>query len=292
MNAHNKTCCLCKKREADQTNSHIVPSFLVKSLFGNGNKKKAFLFNSDKLAQETQFSQDSDKEDYILCRECEMYFSVLETHVATRVNNRIKNRRFDSQFSDFEAIGLRWRVCNEVNPIIFKLFIYSIIYRCAITTIGVFQHFTLKESELKILKEYLTYFKANDQASVLSKIALSTIDSIDMKFAFITHDSFLDATNNSVGIHPGHSESDCYCFLLNEYYLFFSFKDLIVNQVTRFKKITNSKSDQEVKIGFMSTEQWAAMENGLLSIVMKTGINKIIEKGEFGQVMERLNKKR
>ena len=79
---------------------------------------------------------------------------------------------------------------------------------------------------------------------------------------------------------------------MNEYYLYFSFEKLILNHIVRFERLTNSKDNQEVKIGLMTVEQWYAMSQGLLNIVVKTSINKIMEDGNAAEVMNRLNRKK
>ena len=175
MTQSENTCALCQWRKADKTNSHVIPKFLCKTMLGSGNNKQAFTLNTDTLAQDTKFSQDTDKVDYLFCTECETYFSVLETYVATRINNRINNVRFDYQFTTETHKRIKWKVCKEVNPAVFRLFIYSIIFRCTLTPIGIFKKFKLKDSQLETLHRYLLHFHDINQTNVLNKIEQGAI---------------------------------------------------------------------------------------------------------------------
>ena len=73
-------CLLCQTNLATKTNSHIYPKFLSTNFLGaKGKPCKGFDLISEKILNEKpKVIQDSPKENYILCEECEAYFGILE----------------------------------------------------------------------------------------------------------------------------------------------------------------------------------------------------------------------
>lgn len=87
-------CLLCQQREADKTGSHIIPSFLMKRVNGNGKRDHEIGFKIIHGIVDTYFGRDvyeekrkdiTDNEekfysrenydvvDHILCKDCEVF---------------------------------------------------------------------------------------------------------------------------------------------------------------------------------------------------------------------------
>lgn len=96
-------CLLCKSNVADKTGSHIVPSFIMKRINGDGQRDHEIGFAIKAGIVEPYFGRDiyeekrraiTDREDmmesrenldvcdYIFCKECENYFGSLESAYA------------------------------------------------------------------------------------------------------------------------------------------------------------------------------------------------------------------
>ena len=99
----NKECLLCKHHNADKTGSHIIPSFFMKRINGDGKRDHEIGFAIKNGLVDSYFGRDvyedqrraiTDQEekmesrenydvrDFIFCSDCEKYFSTLESAYA------------------------------------------------------------------------------------------------------------------------------------------------------------------------------------------------------------------
>ncbi|MEM8764812.1 MAG: hypothetical protein AAGD88_13420 [Bacteroidota bacterium] len=156
-------CKLCLAREADKTGSHIVPAFILKTLF---ERNKEFVVSiSDKdvanhvgreltpeKIKEYMGRDLSDKEieknhipfieDYILCSICENRIGHLESLYASRIHAVISKKECEiDEIADFGKDGF-----------LVSLFWYSVIWRYSISTKN---PFSLKIKNQKSLRNYL-----------------------------------------------------------------------------------------------------------------------------------------
>ena len=100
-------CLLCRQREADKTGSHIIPSFLMKRINGEGKRDHEIGFKIKQGIVDTYFGRDiyeekrkdiTDNEekiysrenydviDHIFCKDCEDFFASLESKYAPSLN--------------------------------------------------------------------------------------------------------------------------------------------------------------------------------------------------------------
>ena len=84
--AKNPLCNLCKINDANKKNSHIIPRYLGVSLATtDDNKRRVYTLDEYKPAMNYSYSQDTPKEDYILCDKCEKHLSDnYETEIAKK----------------------------------------------------------------------------------------------------------------------------------------------------------------------------------------------------------------
>ena len=132
-----QNCLLCQHTEADKTGSHIIPSFLMKRINGEGErdhevgfeirdglvnvyfgrdiyeeKRKTITDNEDKL----ESRENLDVRDYVFCKGCERYFSTLESKYSQslHLNYTEGNLTKNTKVSSYEALlfwcSLVWRI--------------------------------------------------------------------------------------------------------------------------------------------------------------------------------------
>ncbi len=152
-----KYCGLCRTNQADKTNSHIFPRFLCQSLLDNGTFNRAITIIED--SEKPVYDQDSPKEDYILCSQCESLLDrKYENYFASDVLKRLDNRKeyFNVQVKDFH-----YRVYYRIDYILFKKFVYSLVLRAHISELPLFKDFSIPNVFYKEIKRSLledTYF--------------------------------------------------------------------------------------------------------------------------------------
>ena len=133
-------CLLCKEKDANKTGSHIIPSFLMKRINGDGKRdhEVGFVIKNgvsypyfgrdiyeDKRRtitdnEELLYSRDNyDVKDYILCNSCEDFFSSLESKYAPSLNLNFS--------ADSNTINTKVSSSNAL------LFWCSIIWRISVT---------------------------------------------------------------------------------------------------------------------------------------------------------------
>ncbi len=133
-------CLLCQQNEADKTGSHIIPSFLMKRINGEGQRDHEIGFEIKDGIVDTYFGRDIyeeqrksitdneeklysrenyDVRDYVFCKSCENYFSSLESKYAQSLG---------LNFSEKENTKN-----NKVSPAEALLFWCSLIWRASVT---------------------------------------------------------------------------------------------------------------------------------------------------------------
>lgn len=287
MRTATSICLLCQQNNSTKENSHIIPKFMTKSLLGENKVKRGYMIGSDRAHKAPAFSQDTAKEDFILCDSCEQYFSVLETYIATRLHNRLWDIRHIQQFSTYKNQGgITWKVCEQIDALIFRLFIYSIIWRCHISATDLCKDFALNTDESETLRTTLFSCKYDKQQDLLNNIGQFTKEFPTLPFLFFTADSFSDRTSNTLFINP--SIKNPYQLVLNEYMLIFSF-DLNEDQ-KKFDFLNNTDSSK-IKIGYFPTELWESLRTQLLQMVVNKAVENMQKHGEIPWVIKQERRK-
>ena len=190
-------CLLCQNNKATKTNSHIFPRFISTNFLGpKGTARKGFELNSESiLEKKARIIQDSAKESYILCDECEAYFSIIEGLSSDTFSNWQKNvtngQYKQTVIKDFLSIV----DCENVDPSHIKLFVYSLFWRASISNHGLFGEYKLDAEFEEELRQTLLRYKTtstNDFREALAKSPEIT----NYPFSILTAKSFQDETAN------------------------------------------------------------------------------------------------
>jgi hypothetical protein len=160
-------CKLCKKRDADKLNSHIIPKFLGKSLFQDTNPRHALWIDRGGSYKR---SQDTPKEDNILCSFCERRFEIIETHFARIITLLHEYQKHPDLFRIGTIITQKYLTCTAIEPDLFKLFTYSIVWRCSISNLYEFKPFKLLEEHEEVLRSCLDSKLKGDHHAMLSSL--------------------------------------------------------------------------------------------------------------------------
>ncbi len=163
-------CKLCLENPADKANSHIISKFLLKGLFEGTNPRHAVSFNKDLKGRKVQ---DALKQNDIFCSSCERRIEIIETHFA-KVIAAIKNyKKYPAKFPLSKLGTQQFIECVELNPILYKLFLYSIIWRTSISNLYECQPFKLESKPEEILRQFL-----NNNLYTTKKQLIENLDSI------------------------------------------------------------------------------------------------------------------
>ncbi len=251
MRDSSEKCLLCKKRNANKKNSHIIPKFLGNSMLGSKQNKKGESSVISKEGIRKLKIQDIPKEDYILCEICERRLSIIENECA-RVLNSITGEKIKKQVDIVKTKSGHYYLLKENEPRVFHLFIYSIIWRISIASVKEFDEFRLSkieeedlrnklDLELKVTKKELEENLVNKHPNVFSFHTFSIFTPIQA-----------DSTRNFIFCNA--EQRNPYLLMLNDFYLYFIFKQKLHNQ-NSFPECTNN-SNQKIKIGLVEELVW------------------------------------
>lgn len=156
MRSQNSQCLLCEKNRSDKKNSHIIPKFLTKSLFGSGNKREGHKYVGNKIYK--RVFQDSPKENYIFCSICEDYFSYLERRSSQFFLTWFESNVTEQDLKNVLINGALFKYYLPIDVKIFHLFFYSLVFRVAISNSELFRSFRIPLCDLELLRSEILKF--------------------------------------------------------------------------------------------------------------------------------------
>ncbi len=271
MRSPENKCLLCNINDATQTNSHIIPKFMSKTILGDGNRRRGFIIGTDRLHKAPQIVQDTPKEDYILCPTCESYFSILENIIANKIHNKLWLAEHQGQFQpERHPSGIIINYCNEVDPIIWRLLIYSILWRCSISSSLICNDFKLNPDEEKTLSDILNQFNTIDQEILFNLVNEKRLSFPTIPFLIVSADSFSNRTLNMLFFNP--AAQNPYQLVLNDYILIFSFQTSEL--LPKFQFLVNGNGDV-IKIGILPIVIFESIINDIRQFLAEKGTSQL-----------------
>jgi|GEM_PF-1291078 len=240
-------CLLCCNQPALKTNSHIIPKFLSVGFLGPKQARRGYDLSTER--DNHRVIQDSPKENYIFCEDCEKYFEVLETSCA-EVFKKWPEKLEDGQYEGIElAEGMKVVKFTNALHEIFRLLIYSLFWRTHISSDDLFNHFDLGGGFSENLRLELMYYNSQVKENLKAKILEKKVE--DFPFAIFTASEFIDETNNflyaSDNKKPFAMVIDKFAFVLYQ-----DRGDIVPRE---FSVICNLSSDNTQMVVF-TKEQW------------------------------------
>lgn len=250
-------CKLCLENEADQTNSHIISKFLSKRLYDKIGHKR--LIEISKKGN-TKFQQDTAKESFILCKGCERRIGLLETimsKVVISINNFINLK---DKFEIVEIGNNKIMECLNINPINFKVFVYTLVWRSSISNLPSFENFKLDQKTESTLRTFLNETLKNNNADLIKSLAeIKNIPNYDY---CIFKPSVLNDYSRGIFTACRMTESHYRIFTVDFIFLFISNS---TNMHPALKLVSNFQNDK-LLIKILDINQW---NNDIKTIVFK-----------------------
>lgn len=242
-----KVCPLCKSNPADKKNCHIIPKFLGRPLFEKVKSRHSLQVDR---GGKTKKIQDIPKEDFLICQTCEKRFGILETYFSKKL---IGLRDYSNRKTQFEISQVgpnKLLYCLDLNPFLFKLFCFSIIWRLSITHNPLFKNFKLTEN---IESEIASFLDKN-----LFQKHKELLDNFDLIQKYPEYNMIAykpeEGNRNFIGILTAFKMSeDHYGIFTSDMILFFYLND---NQIDQLSKFISNKEKDKVKFVLANSEQW------------------------------------
>ncbi len=250
-----KTCPLCHNNPADKKNSHIIPKFLGKPLFER--TKHRHSLQVDKKGK-TKKIQDIPKEDFLICEICEKRFEVLETYFSKKL---IGLRDYNNRKDKFEILKIGSNnilKCLDLDPFLFKLFYYSMIWRLSITSHSIFNNFQLP-SEIEL--EIGTFL--NDNLFEKHQELLQNFKSIKNypEFHLIAYKPEAGNKDFSGILTAFQMSDDHYGIFMSDMILFFYLNN---NKIDHLLELISNKGKGNVKFIIANSIQWRDISSAVV----------------------------
>jgi hypothetical protein len=251
-----KTCPLCNINPADNKNSHIIPKFLGKPLFENIKPRYTLQVKKGGKAKKIQ---DIPKQDFLICIPCEKRFEILETYFSRKL---ISLRDYANRSDKFEIsqIGPNWILkCLDLNPFLFKLFYFSIIWRLSITSNPLFENFKLPENVELEIGNFL-----NENLYPIHQDLLKGFESIQTypEYHLMAYKPKTGRKNFTGILTAFQMSEDHYGIFTSDMILFFHLNE---NKIDNLSKLISNKGIDNVKFILADSTQW----KGIGSAVVK-----------------------
>lgn len=291
----NDTCLLCLARESTKTNSHWVPASLLKSMIGKRDKEESHAINSYIQSRLNTYYgrsnlKNTDPElrehhyaiDFIFCDNCENRLAVIEGIVPPIIQDeiRVQNKR-SNYHEDLSFLQIPFKRCLRLNNAIYRLFIYSIVWRISMVYRLKYGYMILDPNLEENLRNILdTYLNQN-----LSFIIKKECEIPNYDFQVITADTFLPDTGNIVYTENIYKEPNV--FYVNEFIILFypqgyAISDpdsyhIPIRSIIEFPEILNVIEDYP-RIGFITGEHFRNLTHIILRDLADQFVNELTKK--------------
>ena len=194
--------------------------------------------------------QDSPKENNILCTSCEKRIEILETYFSKKIID-IHNFSNVKDRIDIKTISNeKHLICKNIKPTMFKLFIYSLVWRSSISKLIEFEEYHIDDK----VEEELRFF-LNDNLKITHKELLENIEN-DIK-----HPSYhfclikpIVRNKQSRGIFTAFNLGEkAHLLMLIDFAVFFYTDE---NSIGPTLKFYSNKQNEKVIIAMGGIEKW------------------------------------
>lgn len=249
-------CKLCLNNIADKENSHIIPKFMCKSLFEDTNPRHALSINKFGKGRKIQ---DTPKENNILCSGCEHRIEIIETIFSKFFYEVHSYKSLNERFT-VHQIGLQEYIeCKNINPTLFKLFIYSIIWRSSISSLFEFQSFKINKNNEDEIRTFLNLNLKLNKASLIEN--LNSVQDFPLYHNCIIKPKEKSALTRGI-FYVSSMSNEAHILLLVDIAIFFYTDEKSIGHV--LGKFSN-KQNEKVMITLGDAESWLDLNKALLS---------------------------
>ncbi len=188
---------------------------MLKSMVGKRDKEESYQFsNFQRSKLDVYYGRDNLKNtdptikqnhyslDYIFCSDCEEKFGVIESAVIPIIQDEIRLKNKEPNYQEiFSKEGITLKKCLRLDNKVFRLFIYSIIWRMTLIYRLEDNIQLLSNEPEERLREIL-----NNNLSFNLKEIIEEKEIPNLPFQIFTADSFEDKTEGTVYSENIHKE--------------------------------------------------------------------------------------
>jgi hypothetical protein len=250
-----KTCPLCNINPADNKNSHIIPKFLGKPLFEDIKPRHSLQIAKGGKSKKIQ---DTPKQNFMICKSCEKRLEILETYFSRKL---IGLRDYGNRKDKFETSEIGPNLilnCLDLNPFLFKLFCFSMIWRLSITSNPFFKNFKLPE---KLELEIADFLNKNLQSTHQDLINGLELIKTYPKYHLLVYKQKIGNESFKGILTAFQMSEDHYGIFTSDMILFFYLNENLIDDLS--KLISNMGTDK-VKFVLANSSQWKGIGKAVI----------------------------
>jgi hypothetical protein len=274
---HEDLCLLCRKNKASKIESHIYPKFFTQSMFGDKHNKKGNSIGTqaiEKIKQDIDAGKgvdtskafkpatDTAKEKYLLCEDCErIRLGSLDTYIFEHFYRRYKNPYFTADFvtvprrtinpGEFDLL-----VCKSLNVGMFKPFIYSLVWRAAISSLPGYRYFKLSDHTEEVLRQTLDRYLHEKAEQTVDYINANVPSFPQLQYTIFTSLELPSSIKNLTS-NPHDFENGEIMLFINDFIIRFNTR---WNEITRYNSTFNS-GEYLTTLVLVKEDEWQNLIN-------------------------------
>lgn len=228
---------------------------MCKRLFEDVKPRYSLEINSKGKAKKIQ---DTPKENNILCTNCEKKMEVIETYFSKKIIE-IHNYSNVKEKIDLKTIAdQKYLICKEINPTIFKFFIYSLVWRSSISKLHEFNRYSIDKNVEEELRAFL-----NDNLKITQK---ELFENVERQTAYPSYHICvikpLHKTKESRGIFTAfNSGENAHLLMLVDFAIYFFSDESSIDLTLKFY---SNKQNEKVVIAMGEIEKWSELNKLIL----------------------------
>jgi len=205
---------------------------------------------------------DTAKEKYLLCEDCERKrLGSLDTYIFEHFYRRYRNPYFAADFvtvprSTTHPGELDLLACKSLNVGMFKLFIYSLVWRASISSLPGYRYFRLSDHTAEVLRRTLNSYLHEDAQQTINFINANVPAFPQLQYTIYTSLDLPSSTSNLTS-NPHDFENGELMLFINDFIIRFYTR---WDERTRYNPTMNS-GEYVTTLVLVKEDQWQNLIN-------------------------------
>lgn len=247
-------CTLCKSREADKKNSHIISKFLGKELYD----QKGIAIEIGKGGRNKKI-QDTIKESYIFCKYCEKRMEKIETLFSKKLQQIYNHQNHPEKFNNIEFKGQKYLESLDIHPSAYKLFFYLQVWRLSISKSYHYENFKFENDLEELLRRFLNANLQHTHSELIDRFD-SLTDVPDLLSCLVI--------SNERGIYTAYQFGEGQYIMVALHFTFMLFIDPEKAEISY--KLFGNRDGEKIKIVIGNKSSWKVLNETIINKLFKS----------------------
>lgn len=230
-----------------------------KRMFEKNEKRQLYAVNSQNIDKPEIF-QDTSKENFLFCPQCEKYFGVLDTYFSEHLHKPLLKARTPENFDLERSItGSLSLTAKKVDAKMIFLFVDSILFRCHCASVFPYKDFLAPTDVIEKIRKQLLFHNDIKGNQVLQRCQANT----NFEFRPFYVSTPIDWSERYVSPHACAIVKTSPAFIQTSDYLFVI--HFTANPIER----DMNKDNDKITVLLLTPEMWNIFPNAIIRRIVK-----------------------